>query len=728
MPSTNPYTFVPLGQSLSQTFKNVRAADKQDTDLITGVIRCELTTKKKLIVPAVERGADGLLPFFQLPYGPNAKMLPAIPGSSIRGVIRSVYETITHSCMHPNEAHDKRLASTGGLKQPGLLYFDVATNKYVLCKAQRHKVWDEKKLCRHRSTGDVVDFAWAMPSSLGGKPVDKTRVVTKIFQSYPLGSKAYVPADVAKGTNAKRGVFLKVNKLNDSHPSVFVGNGTIDNDVSREFIDALADNARRYKENNSGSAESKAYLACLKAMKEGTCVLPVWYAYQTIGGKKHYQFAYAQLSRVVYPKSVNDFYRQQGVAPCTSEDALCPACSLFGFVSPLEGDESARASRIRFGDALLRPDDAAAWPGFGQYQCWLPELLEPRASSFEFYLRNTKTPHVFTPELPDTELAGRKYYWHHSSAEQTEDGPKTSKEKNEVLNCEAQYVPENTHFQFSVFVDGVTKRQLNELLYALTLGEYWDAGKGIHCHKMGRGKPYGFGSTHVTVTDLFVRNLAPDAYAVTHVEGAEKARIVMSQDDVESGLINVKAIRNVTLLDAGGRNVAYPRAGKDNTIFKWFFDNRELFARTQGLPGYKTTLPSVPNRGELDAAGIARNQSLGTARANRSTLEDEAQRASSASGVRPRQQSAQPSSGTQRMEGRVRSAKFSASSNDWFGQIARDGQSDIFFHTSRSPQLDLKGQSIEPGMKVTFVEGKNTSKGKHYGSPIACDIQIKSNE
>jgi cold shock CspA family protein len=80
------------------------------------------------------------------------------------------------------------------------------------------------------------------------------------------------------------------------------------------------------------------------------------------------------------------------------------------------------------------------------------------------------------------------------------------------------------------------------------------------------------------------------------------------------------------------------------------------------------------------------------------------------------------------MEGRVRSAKFSASSNDWFGQIARDGQSDIFFHTSRSPQLDLKGQSIEPGMKVTFVEGKNTSKGKHYGSPIACDIQIKDDK
>lgn len=723
---TNPYTFVPLGRPLAQTFEATREAAQHNDEPITGVIQCKLTTKKKLIVPAVERGADGLLPFFQLPYGPGGKDLPAIPGSSIRGVIRGVYEAMTHSCMRPNKAHDERLASAGGLKQPGLLYRNVATGKYILCKAQRYKIWDEKKLASGRTTGDVVDFAWKMPKDIGGNFRDNTRVVTGISKVYPIGSKACQPHDVAEGTNSRRGVYLKVNKLNDSHPSVFVGTGVLDGNVDEAFVYALKDNAQRYKENNKGSAESKAYLACLSAMQEGTCVLPVWYAYQIIGGKKHYQFAYAQLSRVVYAKTVNDFYRQQGVAPCMREDALCPACSLFGFVSPQEGDESARASRVRFGDALLLPADARSWTGFGQYHSWLPELLEPRNSSFEFYLKNPDTQHVFTPELPNTELAGRKFYWHHSGAEQTEDGPKKSKEKNEVLNCEAQYVPQNTHFQFSVYVDGVTKQQLNELLYVLTIGEYWDAGKGIHCHKMGRGKPYGYGSVHVEVTNIYVRNLSKDAYAVAQVDKNSEGGVVLSQSQVESGLINVKAIRNVTLLGAGGASVAYPRAGKDNTIFKWFFDNRELFKNTRGMPGYKSVLPSVPSRGELDASGVAQTQGLySPSRIKPGVLEDEAQRMDKGpiSAARPQQQRRTVDSG--RLQGTIVSATQSKDSGHWFGKISRLGNTDIFFHTGRSPQLDLEGLSIKRGMQVTFTEGKNQTKGKHFGTPIACDLRFE---
>src|SRR5690554_48683 len=95
----NPYTFVTLGNKCD---KNIDLSIKNEEEKLTGYIECELknltemfipdTDPKKIKVDKYEK-EHKIYSFFKK----DGK--PVIPGSTIRGVIRSVYETITNSCL-----------------------------------------------------------------------------------------------------------------------------------------------------------------------------------------------------------------------------------------------------------------------------------------------------------------------------------------------------------------------------------------------------------------------------------------------------------------------------------------------------------------------------------------------------------------------------------------------------------------------------------------------------
>lgn len=622
MPFVNPYTFIPLRNRVeaNNALRELAQAREDTSDntsdplvypssgegkLYTGVIPCTLETKTKLIIPGYST-SKSCLPFFKIKVmhdGCEAEV-PAIPGSALRGAVRSVFESLTDSCMRANANHKKHLHSVSGLKKAGLLYHDVDRGAYVLWGAERFKIWEEGIAAR-LETGQVVDFTWSEAAGLGGNIQDSTRVVTTIMP------KTTADAIRTRAPNGKtRGVFLRVNSItNDgahySHPSVIAKTGArpVDTNVAREYIEALGENIELYMHHNKDSGLAKRYQACFEQMKEGECVLPVWYGMQNFGGVKHYQFAWARLSRAVYPKSVEDFYKDFGLRACPREKRVCPACALFGFVSP-DGDSERRASRVRFGDAAFLEfnggDGPTSEPRYGTV--WLPELLQPRDSSFEFYLRNNSgTRGRFTPEMPTTELAGRKAYWHHASGNEaiSRTGGKILSEGGKTLNACAEYVPAGTYFLFNVYVDGVTKRQLNQLLYALTFGEYL-GGDPVHCHKIGRAKPYGYGSVHISVLtdEIALRDISDGKYIITR--GLDKCGV---REDVTQTLRNVEAVRNVSRFGLlAQQSIHYPRttpnpptADEEAKVFDWFTDNRKDRLKNDpgGLFTYDQLLPSA---------------------------------------------------------------------------------------------------------------------------------------
>ena len=99
----NPYHFLPL-----QHEKSLWEDDEKE-ESYTGMISYEITTRTPLLVPGQvlkmdEKTGHPYKRFFTYDntgedLSLKTRYRPAIPGSEIRGVIRSIYETLTNSCL-----------------------------------------------------------------------------------------------------------------------------------------------------------------------------------------------------------------------------------------------------------------------------------------------------------------------------------------------------------------------------------------------------------------------------------------------------------------------------------------------------------------------------------------------------------------------------------------------------------------------------------------------------
>ena len=104
----NPYTFVPF-QKVPPKPEAWEQKYSSPEDLLTGWLDIELIPKTPIIIPDTahreeikvknKKGADTVhnkYPFLRLP---DTDGVPGIPGGSLRGMLRSVYETLTGSCV-----------------------------------------------------------------------------------------------------------------------------------------------------------------------------------------------------------------------------------------------------------------------------------------------------------------------------------------------------------------------------------------------------------------------------------------------------------------------------------------------------------------------------------------------------------------------------------------------------------------------------------------------------
>lgn len=582
----NPYTFIPLRKRTEVQQLGSEAGEA----LLTGAIRCTLTTKTPLVIPASKVDVDHpevATPFFKVGG------IPIIPGSSLRGPIRSVYETLTNSCMRVNGGN---LHSVGGRKLPGLLGWSESENGgrggYVLHKALRYRV--DARMARGWRTGELA-FVTTGPEPKGRGFMASEGVVQGMSRDAGAGS--------------VQGYYLHVNQMDGktaNKPSVFVKGDRVKGIVDPSFIGALRETVDLYVQNcrddsNPGEGsiaeEYEAQLRRLLAHEKGV-MLPVWYSYERLGdGSYAYALAPSQLSRSVYPVTPITFVEGLGLGPCATAANACPACDLFGFVADGQGD--AKAGKVRFTDA--RPIGEARL-----FEATLPALMGPRTSAFEFYLRNDDHRQSFSPLTPGTQLAGRKMYWHSQRGllapeQQFEEG-------SAINNARVECVDAGESFTFSVYVDGVTRQQLNELVYVLTLGDAWGAqGDSVssHCHKIGHGKPVGAGSVLITVDSVCVRSYASGSYTLCSDDGWKLELGKEGLSGVLRRLDNTEAVRKVTQFTTIPKEaqISYPRERRGGDIFTWFKDNRvRSFRRQNGrggaddsktLPGYRATLPFV---------------------------------------------------------------------------------------------------------------------------------------
>lgn len=150
----NPYNFIPFEGNINDKRISRETAYAKKSELLSGWLVVELTTRTPLIIPDgahpkywdIEKkeyinGEDEVkcrkndihkeYDFFRSPDG-----IPTIPGSELRGMLRSVYEIVTNSCVPfllDEKPISRRVPVYGALCHHGLLAYE--NDHWVLYKA-----------------------------------------------------------------------------------------------------------------------------------------------------------------------------------------------------------------------------------------------------------------------------------------------------------------------------------------------------------------------------------------------------------------------------------------------------------------------------------------------------------------------------------------------------------------------------------------------------------------
>lgn len=529
----NPYTFVPVNNGEKNVYD-----DYFKDELLSGKISCTLKARTQLAVcdKITEKDFD----FFKV----EGKAV--IPGSSLRGTIRSIFEALTDSCFSSaNAENDDYFSSRLNKQFPGIIKLD--DGNYILYDAVRYKDNYNNQL---NETGDEVNF-----SEMSKGNIKYFKLNVGIKKGYVLKVDRFKSKIKGKQTENKDSVFEKTAK------------STV---IDKKCIELLKLNLEKYETKDENI--SKNYKEQFDKMKAGNGVLPVWYYKEG----QNYYLAPSQMSRAFFFTQPVDMLKRSNLDVCSEKEKVCEACALFGIVGRT-GSEFARASRIRFSDAVCEDKNCF------DKKFIMPISGTPRISSFEFYLKSDLD--QFHADDKGVTIAGRKFYWHHKGYVMNKDS--VNKEGNN-MEYKAELVKSGSEFTFDVYFDEITENELKKLLFTLNLGENsLDSDK---CHKIGHGKPIGLGSAKIVINDVTVRSFKDGIYS----EESHSEYLKNNKGEMFGNAQNVRNILKVTDMNAvDSKKIHYPQTEGSSEIFKWFADNRKCLKSIGKPMGYHNKLPKL---------------------------------------------------------------------------------------------------------------------------------------
>ncbi len=643
----NPYNFVSLRGVERKRIEEWRGSE---TDRVAGSIHCTLTTKTPLALPdhapsdpsriKAEDVTGGQ--HFSYPFMSVDGATPIIPGSEIRGMVRSVYEAVTKSCL--GILDDSLLTGRSyDVKTPGILH--NCKGKWSLYNGRQTpiKTFNDSEFGFFVSTENGVRYlntedgeiipnlsrvyyqtVQVVTYNRQGSGV-RTNYVNKICLYDPKGSKS----GWSDGYLIIGEIGVKGNK-NRHCSHVISHNRELVCDVSQEDIDNLKSVLSFYSNEKLNTAlDGVNHTGYVGYDPEISKTLPVFY--ERVNGKLH--LAPAIYSREVYYKTIDEIAgRYVSCARITDaeHDAVCPACALFGVVRENEKHGRSYGSAVRFSDAL--PSKYELYPDYTT----LKELSGPKISSAEFYLstprirggiprtwnyeyarvRKQNTRNGIDRFVHSAQIRGRKFYFHWSKVVPEN---YTSAEKT-VRNTSVQLLKSGT-FAFDVFFDGVSRKQLSELLWSLSPRDPKEP-KAVFCHKIGTGKSLGLGSVEIRVTSAEIRSydINTGEYRTEPVSMTDETTEIMtgvSHDLLYMLKFDVDRAWStgypVNMEDGTSGGISYPIGDNGDrndenrsASYQWFIGNKQVTTGSsddgKGTdPKYSQTLP-VP--AEVSKPGI----------------------------------------------------------------------------------------------------------------------------
>ncbi|MFQ3684443.1 TIGR03986 family CRISPR-associated RAMP protein, partial [Roseiflexus sp.] len=528
---------------------------------LSGRIRCRLTATTPIFVSdsegVIEENVNGKIHrhyrFFRDPEGKIA-----IPATSLRGAVRSIFEAATNSCF-AHIAGDKRLSyhllpdlalqlvparvqRSNGCWELVLLPGTTTITPGWRPSGPQYAAWVHvyNPLRKSGTVSSTTPYAGRKKLSLVGyRHGDEVYALIELvnhphrgFQFWNVVHLARSKQELPKPTGMQRIVsgYLCLNNQNieNKHderlffttqqlPPVI-----LPDDVRQRYEELIADYQERHKDEvrkrrepqrpyggkpafsrfileRTGRSEAK--------LQDGDLVYAM-----LAGNPGAYSIEFivpVSVPRVGFDRTIGELLSPADLKKCADYHHLCPACRTFGWVW---GDESvpeapdlstptAYVGRVRFSHATLTHDA-------GTFDATLAILSTPKPTTYRFYLRprngqprNGLSDQDVDYNNPEQILRGRKFYRHHGAQLNWQeycsvDGAKSDQNRT-VLGVQQT----GSEFIFTVEFTNLAPVELGALLWSLRL-------EGWH-HRIGYAKPLGFGSAQIDIQEMEI--LDPEA-------------------------------------------------------------------------------------------------------------------------------------------------------------------------------------------------------------------------
>lgn len=596
----NPYNFI--------EFPKVKAKAYSDTDKHTGYIEYTLETKTPLFIP----NSSSESAFSESDSEQNHKSYdffsyseldennkdkydneynePVIPGSEIRGVIRSVYETLTDSCMRVLNEDEHPVKRTYEKFKPGLIYRNVsgsfelipASSAAIGYKAKEGKLPPNLNLKNGCRNGSVV---YIKNKISRGKNIVIKDYKDSMQEEYNIA-----------GYLLKWGMGFKKKRYHILVPDI---KGKAIKQLSKEDIykninDIIDSYVSQCTENDINKGAYEEYRSDFQAFmnNKGNKYFPVNYS---VINKDIIYLSPAVLTKEI---SVNSIGELAGVFKPCNEDNICPACDLFGYIG--DDNEICSGSKVRFSDLYVtnKENNNRDYYLRDKDKVTIPALSGPKFGNVEFYLKKPAEDATFwtydyyvdkngNVHAKQGELRGRKFYWHHSKVSIRDINTNPTK-----LNKTIRPVKEGIEFTGRLYYEGISKKQLNQLVWILGNGK-----EGLG-YKLGGAKPFGFGSVMSTVNKVVERHIFIKDNRLAYTIDECKDNNITYEDAGFSKTVENEFKKIASLKPfPEGVCISYPKEKPkgDEKGYEWFENNHipESKDKTRKVMKINETLPYI---------------------------------------------------------------------------------------------------------------------------------------
>lgn len=572
----NPYFYISLPDKKT-------IVDISDEKTFTGKITYLLQTKTPLFIPnsscehafTTEKPEHKSYDFYSYSELKNGEAdedvkEPVIPGSEVRGMLRSVYEAVTGSCM--SSVNDKELITERMNPHSALEPFLLKREGKKIYLLPACAVYLDKESVRNCYDGQLLYYS-------GFKWKNNRRFLSGHFSekySEKNNKKGYLlkgeidPKGIEETMKKYSAIFFE--KKGDKKPFEKILYDELLQKSMTDILDAYEKDSKSYVEYR------KRYTEFLKG--RGEPYFPVYY------GKTENDsyISPAAITKRIFKHKVSDLLGEEFSA-CRSKENLCPACRLFGMAN----EKAKISSKLRFSDARLHMDNYVleelymkkitlqelSGPKIANAQMYLKRPEDAVEWNYDFWLDSKRQYHV-----EQATINGRKFYWHHVN-------PKLYQAEENERNVTIRPLNPKTIFQGEIYFEHITKGQLQQLIYLCDISR-----EGKQGYKLGMGKPLGLGSIAIEVQNITFRKLDWEKeclYIEETVDFSKKEERRANKADTyeEAGFLTENHIgKQFELLTefetAKGCTISYPYT--DNQVndmvmeegFKWFEANKDM--------------------------------------------------------------------------------------------------------------------------------------------------------